>query len=70
MERQYNYIEKKILTRKIFSREEILYYLNLKKIEQNQNIRMFNALLKMNDYIFKLKVLEFYFGLPLSIPAN
>ena len=22
------------------------------------------------DYIFKLKVLEFYFGLPLSIPAN
>ena len=22
------------------------------------------------DYIFKLKVLEFYFGIPLTIPAN
>ena len=55
MEQEYNYIEKKILTRKIFSRREILYYLNLKKIGQNKNIKMFNALLKMNDYIFKLK---------------
>ena len=55
MRHDHIYIEKKILNQKVFTKSEISFYLNIKKIEQNKNLRMFNALLKMNDYIFKLK---------------
>ena len=55
MSNDHSYIEKKILNRKVFTKSEISFYLNIKKIKQNKNLRMFNALLKMNDYIFKLK---------------
>lgn len=50
-----SYIEKKILKNFLFTPKELSYYLNLNVIAKISDLRQLNALLKLNEFIFKRK---------------
>ena len=53
-----NYIEKKILKKQFFTSKELSYFLNLDEIKRSKDLKLLNALLKLNDLVFERKKLN------------